>query len=82
MSTGLHKWSNASDCYNNNWLHTSANYWTMNCQNASWVNAYGGNLYLQPPTDTLLIRPVVFLKASVKITGGSGTSGSPYILGT
>ncbi len=82
LSTALHKWSNASDCYNNNWLHTSANYWTMNCQNASWVNAYGGNLYLQPPTDTLLIRPVVFLKASVKITGGSGTSGSPYILGT
>ncbi len=82
LSKTLHDWSSASNCYNNDWLHTSDNFWTMNCQNASWVHAFGGNLYLQPPTDTRKIRPVVFLNTNVKIMSGSGTSSSPYILGT
>ena len=39
-----------------------------------------GNLY--PDTYTYAIRPVFTLKTTLKITGGSGTSSSPYTLGT
>ena len=29
----------------------------------------------------LIVRPVLYLKSNVKITGGDGTSSNPYILG-
>ena len=38
-----------------------------------------GNLY--PDTCTYAIRPVFTLKTTLKITGGSGTSSTPYTLG-
>ncbi len=82
LSTALHSWTGQSNCYNNDWLHMTGNQWTMNSQNSSWVNAYGQNLYLSEPSDKKLIRPVVFLNTNVKIMTGSGTSSSPYTLGT
>ena len=74
-------------CNGTNWLYNiKANEWLLP-QRASYSNyafyvysdgfAYGDGVNdLQ-----FAVRPVLYLKSAVKITGGSGTSTNPYTLG-
>ena len=85
----LFDWYNNSNCTRNDWLSDSSNeQWTMtpapDSSSAGYVfyvglgyisyhSAYGSNY-------THAVRPVVYLKSSVKIIGGTGEEGSPFEL--
>ena len=71
-----------------NYLYTNQNYWTMSpCwfrSGNAYVFAVGLNGQLSSGyVDWTVpgVRPVVNLKSSVQITGGNGSSGSPYVIG-
>ena len=74
----------STDCKNNNWIYNSSYYqWTItplsDYSNYVWnVNTSG--LVYNYAHFTLGVRPVLYLKSSVKITGGTGTSSDPYKL--
>ena len=68
-----------------NYLYTGQHYWTMSPYFypdavVFLVNSSGGlgSAYVN---NTRGVRPVVNLKSSVQITGGNGSSGSPYVIG-
>ena len=88
LNTNLNDWSSSSvsDCKNNDWLFNSSYQWTISpfahssaasvaldvssTGSVSGIDAYG--LYV--------VRPVVYLSSNVKISGGEGTSESPFSL--
>ena len=84
----LNEYNNIT-CKTNNWLFNSVNQWLLshNTSNFGTVFIFGsdGNVYNNNGSRTffnsLAVRPVLYLKSSVKITGGSGTSTNPYTLG-
>ena len=65
------------------YLHTGQDYWTMSphCFNGSWANVFnvnsGGNLYGNLVSYSFGVRPVINLKADVRIEG-EGTATQPY----
>ena len=69
----------------NNWLHISDAYWTMSpisdrYSRTVWIVSSGitsGNDYANYPYG---VHPVVTLSSNIQITGGDGTSSSPYTL--
>ena len=72
-------------CTNNNWLfgikewmlpqHSYYSYYAFT------VNSYGGVNNNHVSGNQNGVRPVLYLISSVEITGGDGTSSSPYTLG-
>ena len=76
-----------TNCVNTNWLYNiKVTEWVLNqvTKNAYVFNIYGGN-YINSGgrnvTSSYAVRPTLYLKSNVKITGGSGTSTNPYTLG-
>ena len=72
-------------CAATNWLiPTSGTYWTISpnasSSESAWVVYSSGNAGSPTVSDTNSIRPSVYLKPSVKITGGDGTEDNPYRL--
>ena len=87
LAKELYNWDSSSDCYNNDWLYdSSTTQWTLTPSSSisnyafvvfstsGIVNNYGGVLYSRG------VRPSVYLTSNVKISGGNGTSNSPYTL--
>ena len=84
LNKELLNWDSVSDCYNNDWIFNSAYQWTITPRasrsdyvfsldsTGSVSSAYTGN--------ARGVRPVVFLKSSIKIVDGDGSSSNPYIL--
>ena len=85
MSKALWNWNNNSysDCKNNDWLYNSMQ-WTMSpradrsylvfdVSGTGSVDSYGANY-------TIGVRPIVHLKSTINITGGTGSSTDPFIL--
>ena len=78
---------NDTTCKNNNWLYNnSINQWTLS--QYAGVNYYVFNViypghvgFSRVGNDQSGVRPVLYLISSTKITGGDGTSSSPYTLG-
>ena len=74
-------------CKNNNWLYIKVNEWILPQRASASVNAFmataGGFVnYGSRVSDSLNgVRPVLYLISSAQITGGNGTSSSPYTLG-
>ena len=74
-------------CNNTNWLYNiKANEWLL--PQGAVTNNYAFLLYSDGRINTqyinqyiIAVRPVLYLKSSTKITGGSGTSTNPYTLG-
>ena len=68
-----------------NWLAHSDNAWTINKTSNNNYRANvlysGGYVYDSEVNNTASLYPVVYLKSTVKITGGTGTSSDPYTLG-
>ncbi len=79
LNYNLDTWGSYSGCYENSWIYDS-NYWQY-AMNSSAIKEY---VYSFHPYDgigtTRSIRPSLYLKPSIKITGGSGTSSDPYKL--
>ena len=88
MSKELYNWSwdSYSDCKNNDWLYNSStSQLTMSprandSSNVFRVSDTGSVGYDLATFTTLAVRPVVHLKATIKVISGSGTKESPYIL--
>ena len=82
----LYNYDNAT-CKNNNWLYNiKVNEWLLP-QGASYsgrafiVYSVGSVNYYFVDNYQFAVRPVLYLISSAQITGGNGTSSSPYTLG-
>ena len=84
LNKELYNWDSVSDCYNNDWIFNSAYQWTITPRASNSGNVFflhrtgfvGGN----GTSNAYGVRPVVFLKSSIKIVDGDGSSNNPYIL--
>ena len=85
LAKEMYNWDSLSDCYNNDYLYnSSSSQWTITpiSNDSSLVFYVGNSGYvddLNRVTNSLASRPVLYLKSTVEITGGDGTSGNPYI---
>ncbi len=70
-----------NNCVNGNFLITNEPEYTMNFISNEIIAINNGTLTPVAPSTVLNIRPVVTLKDTTKITGGSGTSTDPYLIG-
>ena len=88
LAKELYSWydSNYIDCKNNDYLYNSSLYqWTITPYSSHSnyvfnVNAAGNVYYLNANISYSSASPVLYLKSTVEITGGDGTSGNPYTL--
>ena len=73
------------NCGVNNWMYTSSiNYlWTMSPGSSYtvWIVSNNSELGNRFAIIASSIRPVLTLNSNIQITGGTGTSSSPYTLG-
>ena len=85
---GVNNWQNTyTDCKNNDWL-LNTNTWTWSLsprahssasRNVFHINS-AGYIYDYHAVYVGSVRPVVYLKSSIKITGGDGSFNSPFNL--
>ena len=87
LSKELYKWSNATDCYNNDYLYNSEyNKWTLTpfssiASYVFYVTASGIiDGYHNASHGAQSLQPTLFLKSNTYITSGDGSSSSPYQL--
>ena len=88
LAKELYNWDSSgySDCKNNDWMYNGNIWqWTISpradySNDVFFVNAAG---YVNDDYAyfTYAGRPVVYLKSTIKVISGSGTTSSPYILG-
>lgn len=73
-----------SACFATNYLIIGKNYFLANSDsNKIWTVTDSDSLSLVDPTSQAYVIPVIYLKASSEVlTGGEGTSSTPYILKT
>ncbi len=80
----LYSWDSVSDCYNNDWIFNSAYQWTITPRASGSGSVfdlnYAGYVNSRTTDNAYGVRPVVFLKSSIKIVDGDGSSSNPYIL--
>ena len=88
LAKELYNWNRdtVSDCKNNDWMYNGNIWqWTMSPRAAYSFNVfivyYAGFVYNYDAHATNAGRPVVYLKSTIKVISGSGTTSSPYILG-
>lgn len=73
--------SNFASCSNGNFLSEFDSLFTMNYSGNGVVAIDNGTFVTVNPNMVLNVVPVVTLKDSVKITGGSGSNDNPYLIG-
>ena len=88
LAKELYNWdsSSFSDCKNNDWLYDSSTYqWTLTPYSSNSSDVFDVydtgyvNIYVNAD-GSYGVRPSVYLTSNVKISGGDGTSNSPYTL--
>ena len=87
LNTELYNWdgSSVSDCKNNDWLYTGSYQWTLTPISSSSYNVFtvagGGYVSISYAYYTnRAVSPAIYLNSNVKISGGDGSSSSPFIL--
>ena len=87
LAKELYNWdsSSFSDCKNNDWLYNSSAYqWTLTPSSSNSFNVFcvrlSGFLNDDYASDGNVARPSVYLKSTIAISGGTGSSTDPYIL--
>ncbi len=77
--------NNHKTCYSTNWLYLAdTNFWTINsATDGDAIEIYSlyssyGQVYGAVKSSNGDLRPVLYLSADVKITGGKGTKANPY----
>ena len=88
LNKELYNWSDSSvsDCKNNDWLLKNGWQWTLSpgAHSSESLNTFGvysgGIVDYNHTCDNNAVLPVVYLISNVKISGGEGTSESPYQL--
>ena len=91
LAKELYNWdsSSYSDCKNNDYLYNSSStQWTLTPRSSNSNSVYyvytTGYVYDygdRSPGSFISASPVLYLKSTVEITGGDGTSGNPFTLG-
>ena len=85
LAKELYNWDGASACYQNDWLFKSSYMWSLSpsSSNSSDVFDVSGGGYVSSHIATITsgVWPVVYLKSTIKVTTGTGSSDSPFILG-
>ena len=88
LAKELYNWDSSgySDCKNNDWMYNGSIWqWTMSPRaDRSYIDfdvSYAGFVSYNYAFYTYAGRPVVYLKSTIKVISGSGTTSSPYILG-
>ena len=88
LTTSMYSWESYSDCYNNSWIYNSTLLqWTLSPDADSSLASCMFYLYNRrgvydiSASFDMAAFPVVFLKSSIAITGGTGTESDPYTLG-
>ena len=84
LNKELFNWDSVSDCYNNDWIFNSSTQWTITPRASYSTDVFylhdTGYVYSSNANNARGVRPVVFLKSSIKIVDGDGSSSNPYIL--
>ena len=81
-SSGCATNGRSADCASNNWISSLAeSIWTMTPERLKVIAAFSTATSQEiKMVNAYSVLPVVYLKSNVEITGGSGTSASPYTL--
>ena len=85
LAKELYNWDGASACYQNDWLFKSSYMWSLSPYSS--YSGYVFSVYSSGFVDyyiafnTFGVWPVVYLKSTIKVTTGTGSSDSPFILG-
>ena len=73
-----------SDCKSNNWLLNLSNYTitpdVLYSYTVFTINTYGNIIGRSPVCNLSPIHPTVYLKSTIKVTTGTGSSTDPFIL--
>lgn len=86
LATNMSDWGEASSCYQNDWLFKSSYMWSISPLSSGsdvvvGVYQYGGRIYYNSAySPSRGVWPTVYLKSTIKITSGTGSSDSPFIL--
>ena len=85
LAKELYNWDGASACYQNDWLFKSSYMWSVSPGSSTGSGVFGvsssGFVYGYSATGAYGVWPVVYLKSTIKVTTGTGSSDSPFILG-
>ena len=81
----LSTWNSYYDCYNQNWLYDSDHQWTLSPTSSDSSGVFhifrNGSLSgTTANTGYYMVRPSIYLKSNIRISGGTGTSSDPYTL--
>ena len=88
LAKELYNWDSSgySDCKNNDWMY-NVNIWQWTMSPRADISYYvfgvinTGYVISNNAFNAFAGRPVVYLKSTIKVISGSGTTSSPYILG-
>ncbi len=74
---------NYSTCQNSSWMYINDTWWTLSplasySGGVLFVNSSGGFSDNNAGSTSRAVRPAVYLSSSVQITGGNGSSETPY----
>ena len=80
----LYNWDDLSACYKNDWLFKSSNMWPI-LPSASgsgyvFIANFRGSINDNDAASPRGVYPVVYLKSTINITSGTGSSTDPFIL--
>ena len=85
LAKELYNWDGASACYQNDWLFKSTGYWSLSPNSSTSVSVFyvgdGGHVGSSTTNGNYDVWPVTYLKSTVKVITGTGSSDSPFILG-
>ena len=84
LTKELYNWNGASACYQNDWLFKSSYMWSLSPGSSGSYGVFyvdsGGCVSDYYADNTYGVWPVVYLKSTIKVTTGTGSSDSPFIL--
>ena len=85
MAKEMFYWNSSnSDCNNNDWLFKSTEMWTLSPNSSSDYGVFSvnesGYVYSGAVINGNGVWPVVYLKSTIKVTSGAGSSNNPFIL--
>ena len=82
LAKELYAW--VSDCYDNDWLFNGSLQWTLtpssSTSNRAFIVRYNGTLDLYIANFSYSVRPSIYLKSNIAISGGDGSRNNPYTL--
>ena len=84
LNTELYNWDDYDDCFNNDWLYTGSSQWTLTPYSGISIYVFlvysNGNVDVNSAFGRSGVSPAIYLSSNVKISGGDGSSSSPFIL--